>query len=127
LIVDDEVEIARMLEEMLTNLGYSVTVRTSPLEALQLFRMKPERFDLLLTDQTMPQLTGDQLIREILSCDPELPAIVMTGFSDIVTKSNFQRTGACELLMKPIGRMDLAQALSKALSGHRLSHSAAKS
>ena len=118
LIVDDEVSITEVLKEFLEHLGYTVTVRTHPLEALRDFRMNPHRFDCLITDQTMPTLGGDQLSREILKIRPDMPIILCTGFSHTIEKENALEQGITAFLYKPILLDQLSQTLT-----HILSHS----
>ncbi|MFH1011173.1 MAG: ATP-binding protein [bacterium] len=116
LLVDDEEVIANMGREMLEPLGYSVTTQTNSLAALEVFRASPHRFDIVITDQTMPQMTGDQLAREMLKIRPELPIVLITGFSERVTSKNFRRLGIRELVMKPLVSRELAGAIRRALS-----------
>ena len=108
LFVDDEETIVRLGQELLTHLGYSVTVRTSSVEALDLFRSDPQRFDLVITDQTMPTMPGDSLARELLRIRPELPIILCTGFSHIVSAEKAKAIGIRGYLMKPLAIRDLA-------------------
>ncbi len=79
LFVDDEPMIVGMGRETLKRLGYSVTTRTSSIEALELFRMKPMEFNLVITDQTMLQMTGTDLAKEILHIRPDIPITLCTG------------------------------------------------
>ena len=81
LFVDDEAAIVNMGSQILERLGYSVTTRTSSLEALELFRSKKDDFDLIFTDMTVPNLTGDNLVVELMKIRPEIPIILFTGYS----------------------------------------------
>jgi signal transduction histidine kinase/CheY-like chemotaxis protein len=108
LFVDDEETIVRLGKELLSQLGYTVEVQTSSLEALTVFRQDPERFDLVITDQTMPGLTGEALSRELLRIRPELPIILCTGFSHIMTAEKAKALGIQAYLMKPLAIRDLA-------------------
>ncbi len=108
LFVDDEETIVRLGKELLSQLGYRVEVQTSSLEALTVFRQDPERFDLVITDQTMPGLTGEALSRELLRIRPELPIILCTGFSHIMTAEKAKALGIQAYLMKPLAIRDLA-------------------
>ena len=108
LFVDDEETIVRLGKELLSPLGYTVEVQTSSQEALQVFRHDPQRFDLVITDQTMPGLTGEALSRELLRIRPELPIILCTGFSHIMTAEKAKALGIQAYLMKPIAIRDLA-------------------
>ena len=108
LFVDDEETIVRLGKELLTHLGYSVTVRTSSVDALALFRDNPQRFDMVITDQTMPTMPGDALSRELLRIRPDLPIILCTGFSHIVSAEKAKAMGIRGYLMKPLAIRDLA-------------------
>jgi signal transduction histidine kinase/ActR/RegA family two-component response regulator len=108
LFVDDEETIVRLGKELLSPLGYTVEVYTSSQEALNAFRHSPQRFDLVITDQTMPGLTGEALSRELLRIRPELPIILCTGFSHIITAEKAKTLGIQAYLMKPLAIRDLA-------------------
>jgi signal transduction histidine kinase/DNA-binding response OmpR family regulator len=108
LFVDDEETIVRLGKELLSPLGYTVEVYTSSQEALNAFRHNPQRFDLVITDQTMPGLTGEALSRELLRIRPELPIILCTGFSHIITAEKAKTLGIQAYLMKPLAIRDLA-------------------
>ncbi len=108
LFVDDEETIVRLGKELLSPLGYTVEVHTSSQEALNAFRQNPQRFDLVITDQTMPGLTGEALSRELLRVRPELPIILCTGFSHIMTAEKAKALGIQAYLMKPLAIRDLA-------------------
>jgi PAS domain S-box-containing protein len=108
LFVDDEVALARLGQEMLEHLGYTVTVRTSSIEALEAFRTMPRRFDLVITDQTMPNMTGETLAREMRRLRPELPIILCTGFSHTITAEKAQMLRLNAFLMKPLTTRELA-------------------
>ncbi len=108
LFVDDEETIVRLGQELLTHLGYSVTVRTSSVEALALFRNDPQHFDMVITDQTMPTMPGDALSRELLRIRPDLPIILCTGFSHVVSAEKAKAMGIRGYLMKPLAIRDLA-------------------
>jgi len=108
LFVDDEETIVRLGKELLSPLGYTVEVQTNSLEALNVFRQDPQRYDLVITDQTMPGLTGEALSRELLRIRPELPIILCTGFSHIMTAEKAKALGIQAYLMKPLAIRDLA-------------------
>jgi len=103
LLVDDEPSIIKMQEKSLERLGYSVTSRTSSIEALEAFRSSPDKFDLIITDMTMPNKTGDKLTNEVKAIRYDIPVILCTGFSEKLNslKDNLDVDG---LLMKPIDR-----------------------
>ena len=108
LFVDDEETIVWLGKELLEQLGYTVEVQTNSVEALNIFRNDPQRFDLVITDQTMPGLTGEALSRELLRIRPELPIILCTGFSHIMTAEKAKALGIQAYLMKPLAIRDLA-------------------
>jgi len=115
LFVDDDNNLAEMGKLMLEKLGYNVTVRTSSIEALEVFRKTPNKFDLVITDQTMPNKTGTQLTRELLRLRPDIPVILSTGFSETVNKENFKTLGIRAFVMKPIVKNDIAKIIRKVL------------
>ena len=82
LFIDDEEAIVEMVPEILQRLGYRVVCEQSPLKALELFHAQPDKFDLVITDMTMPQMPGTSLIKEMLMVRPDLPIILCTGFSE---------------------------------------------
>jgi PAS domain S-box-containing protein len=115
LFVDDEEILVEMGHDMLSNLGYTVTAVTDSIEALEIFRDQPERFDLVLTDMTMPKMTGLGLSKEIQRIRPEIPIILSTGFSDLVDEKNSAALGIRKVLMKPFSLKDLAELIRKVL------------
>ena len=119
LFVDDEESIARLGCTMLERLGYTVTICTSAPEALALFRAAPERFDLVITDHTMPTMTGATLAQEIRCLRPELPVIVCSGFSHTMNADKAQALGLDAFLLKPFLHRDLGLAVRRVLDKHR--------
>jgi len=117
LFVDDEESIVKMGAQRLERLGYTVEVTTSPLEALDLFRSKPNQFDLVITDLTMPKMTGDKLVKEILSIRQDIPIILCTGFSEKMNGEKATAIGAAGYLEKPHEKLSLAQMVRKVLDG----------
>ena len=115
LLVDDEVALSAMVAHMLENLGYHVTAATDSGEAFELFRSDPHRFDLVVTDQTMPRLTGAELAKQILSLRPDIPIILCTGFSDLVDRESAEAIGIRAFMMKPVTMANLAETVRKAL------------
>jgi len=115
LIVDDEPDIVEIGRKMLESLGYQVASRTSSMEALELIRNQPQRFDLAITDMTMPNMTGDKLAAEILSIRKDIPIILCTGFADPIAEEKAKVLGIKGVLMKPILRVELAKAVNKAM------------
>ncbi|MHB8810423.1 MAG: PAS domain-containing protein [Desulfobulbaceae bacterium] len=115
LLVDDELALAEMERRMLQRLGYHVESRVSSIEALQAFRDNPLKFDLVITDQAMPNMTGVELARELLAIRPDLPIILCTGFSRQINEANAKALGIREFLMKPLIKKDIAIAIRRVL------------
>jgi DNA-binding response OmpR family regulator/signal transduction histidine kinase len=116
LIVDDELPTLKMLKQMLERLGYQVSIRASSVEALEAFKLRPDCFDLMITDFTMPNLNGLGLAKEILSVRPEIPIIMYSGFSEQMDAVMAKASGIREYLMKPVIVSELAAAIRRALS-----------
>jgi CheY-like chemotaxis protein len=115
LVVDDEAPITRMISQVLKPLGYHVTAHTSSIQALEAFKADPGRFDLVLTDMTMPEMTGDQLARQIMAIRPSIPVIISTGYSATLTAEVAKAIGIRALLKKPASKSTLAAAVRQAL------------
>ena len=115
LFVDDEEVLTHVGQELLTNLGYHVAVFTSSLEALEVVRNDPQAFDLVITDQTMPNLTGEGLTRELLRLRPDLPVILCSGFSYAMTKEKLKEIGIRAYHMKPLEFRELALTVRRVL------------
>jgi CheY-like chemotaxis protein len=115
LFLDDEPTLVEIGKQMLEQLGYQVTTRTSSVEALDLFRAQPGQFDLVITDMTMPQMTGDRLAQELMSIRKDLPVILCTGFSHAITGERAAKMGIKAFLMKPLVRRDLARTVREVL------------
>ncbi len=115
LFVDDEPAIVELGKRLLESLGYIVTGCTGALEALERFKAGSQDFDLLITDMTMPQMTGDRLAIEIMRIRPELPVIVCTGYSERIDPERAQHLGIRFLIMKPFLKVEMANAVRKAL------------
>ncbi|HKL81389.1 MAG TPA: response regulator, partial [Desulfobacter sp.] len=115
LLVDDEPSITQLIQLMLERLGYTVTARVSSIEALEAFKENPEKFDMVISDMSMPNMTGDQLANEIRQIRPEIPIIICTGFSERINKENAEALGANGLLMKPIVKSEMAKMIRKML------------
>ena len=113
LLVDDESQVVRVTSELLKSLGYRVTGRTAPLEALQEFKNDPDHYDLLLTDLTMPKLTGVELSRKIKDIRPDLPVILFTGYSERLTSEEAAEAGIDEYCMKPVSLRDLSMSVGR--------------
>ncbi len=115
LFVDDEKDLADATGGILTYLGYQVTAKTSSLEALALFRSQPDAFDLVITDQTMPDMTGMQLAEELLGIRPDLPIILCTGYSSKIDAGAAGNMGIRAFAMKPVRQEKMAKMIRQAL------------
>jgi len=101
--------IVEVEEQMLKRIGYRVVSMTSPLAALDAFQAGPDEFDLVISDQTMPGMTGEMLAREIMRIRPDMPVILCTGYSELITEERARAEGIKRLLMKPLVIRDLAE------------------
>ncbi len=115
LFVDDEVPIAKMGGQTLERLGYTVSIRTSSIEALELFRTKPNDFDLVITDMTMPNMTGDRLAVEMMKIRSDIPVILCTGYSKTISDDSATAIGIKAFAYKPIIKSDLAKTVREVL------------
>jgi len=115
LIVDDEEPIVKMEKAILARLGYRITTRTSSLEALEAFRAAPHAYDLVLTDMTMPKMTGLQLARALKEMRSDIKIIISTGFSEQINEPIAKRSGIESLIFKPIIREQLARVVRRVL------------
>lgn len=115
LFVDDEEDLVSLGKKMLEGLGYSVVTKTNSMAALECFRTDPQLFDIVITDQTMPGMTGDVLARELMKLRPEIPVILYTGFSHTITPEKAKSIGIREFIMKPFLTSEIASTLRKVL------------
>ena len=111
LLVDDEASLVQLGRNTLSALGYEVEATTQPLEALEIVRAAPHRFALVITDQTMPKLTGLELADQLRQIRPGLPMILMTGFSLAITAERVRAAGVSQLLLKPASLQSLGNAI----------------
>lgn len=109
LFVDDEKSMVSVGRDRLELLGYQVESKTNPIKALELFRANPDHFDLVITDMAMPQMTGDQLVKQMLNIRPDLPTIICTGFSQNINEKKAKRIGIYQYIEKPLNWSDLAR------------------
>ncbi len=114
-LVDDEPAIANLCARILDRLGYKVTLWTSSVAALEAFRADPFGFDLVISDMSMPRMTGDLLAAEMKQIRPDIPIVICTGFSERINQENAQAVGVEGFLMKPITKSDLAGMVRKVL------------
>ncbi len=115
LFVDDEPSLVHIGKQILERLGYDVTTRTSSLEALELFKIKSEKFDLVITDMTMPGMTGDQLSGEFIKIRADIPIILCTGYSKNISEDKARGIGIRALVMKPVVAKQLADIVRQVL------------
>jgi len=115
LCIDDEQSVIKLIKQMLEQLGYKVEARTSSVEALEFFRERPNRFDLVITDMTMPDMTGDQLAKKMMKIRPDIPIILCTGFSERTSEKEAEKMGIRTFLMKPFKMRSLGDTVRKVL------------
>jgi signal transduction histidine kinase/CheY-like chemotaxis protein len=120
LLIDDEEQIVSMEQQMLENLGYQVTARTDSKEALEEFTQQPQNFDLVITDMTMPHMSGDQLAKRLLDIKPDIPVILCTGFNEDITEEKALAMGIQKFVMKPVIKNDLATTIRTVLDQNQL-------
>ncbi len=115
LFVDDEVTVASLAKQMLERLGYTLTVKNNSAEALATFRAAPDKFDLIITDQTMPDIVGSELARKMLEIKSDMPIILCTGYSAAITEEAAREIGIKAFVMKPFGYREITEAIRRAL------------
>jgi CheY-like chemotaxis protein len=108
-----------MGRRILERLGYKVETRTSAIEALELFTLKPDKFDLIITDMAMPKMTGDKFANQALKERPDIPIILCTGFSETIDGKTARKIGIAEYIEKPLDMSDFAFKVRKVLDGHK--------
>ena len=116
LLVDDEQPLVEIGKQMLERLGYTVAARTSSIEALELFKVQPNRFDLVITDIVMPNMTGEKLAEKLMDIRADIPIILCTGYSEKFTRRQASDLGIRSFLMKPLVMQDLAGTVRQALA-----------
>ena len=104
---------------MLERLGYEVVTKRNSVQALELFRAEPDRFDLVITDMTMPDMTGDKLAQELMKIRPQIPIILCTGHSILVSEEKAKEIGIKAFVMKPLVMRNLAETVRKVLDAGR--------
>ena len=115
LFVDDEESLIDMGKQLLVSLGYTVTSRINSLEAFELFKTRPDAFDLVITDLTMPNMTGDELAEQLFAIRSDIPVILCTGFSARITEEKAKSMGISAFILKPLIRKDIAETIRKVL------------
>ncbi|MBF0378087.1 MAG: response regulator [Desulfamplus sp.] len=122
LYVDDEIPIVEMAQEMLTTLGYKVEGVVGSVQALERFKQSPEKFDIVITDQTMPNLTGCEFAKKIWEIRSGIPVILCSGFNDLVNPEFAKNIGISEYVMKPYSKQEMAIKIRKALQREQIAH-----
>lgn len=117
LFVDDEEALVEWARAALIRHGYTVTATSSPREALKIFASNPLQYDLIITDQAMPGMTGIQLSKMLLSLRPDVPIILCTGHSDSLTTETMKESGIREFLVKPVLRQELVKTIHQVVKG----------
>lgn len=116
LFVDDEESLIDMGKQLLESLGYTVTSRINSLEAFELFKARPDAFDLVITDLTMPNMTGDELAEQLFAIRSDIAVILCTGFSARITEEKAKSMGIKAFILKPLIRKDIAETIRKVLN-----------
>ena len=119
LLVDDEKAMVDMTKRIIERLGYQVTTKTGSREALELFRSQPNEFDIVISDQTMPGLTGGELAKQLLTIRPNIPIVICTGYSSKLNAKQAKTIGISGFIMKPVEKHELAITLRRALDERR--------
>jgi len=115
LLVDDEPDIVEAEKAMLERLGYAVVASVSSVDALKVFDREPQGFDIIITDQTMPDMAGMALAKKIIEKRGDVPVILCTGYSEVLSDEEIQKTGIRELVMKPVSKREMREILRRAL------------
>lgn len=116
LFIDDEKPLVLLISEILVTLGYHVETSESSIEALEMFRTDPLKYDLIITDMTMPDMTGDRLAKEMIEIRKDIPIIICTGYNEHINRKSAKSLGIKEFLMKPVNMHTLSEAVRRALN-----------
>lgn len=108
LVVDDEAPLASLIQQLLALLGYRATALSNSLEALDLFRSDPHGFDLVITDYTMPHMTGMSLAKQMMDIRPDIPIVLCTGYTEMIDEATARESGIRAFFMKPVAQRDIA-------------------
>jgi PAS domain S-box-containing protein len=119
LFVDDEDFLVDVGKQMLERLGYQVETKSNPLDAIETFASRPDRYDLVVTDLTMPNLAGDALARRLQSIRPDIPIILCTGYSERINEEKAAALGIHALMMKPLSMDELSRTIRRILDTPR--------
>ena len=121
LVVDDDVNFGKMLSQLMTRNGWDVVYRNDPLEALETVEGNPHHWDLVITDQVMPNLRGQDLIAKIKTLNPRLPCILCTGYDETLTQASAQQHGAALLLFKPMSAKQVMSSVASVMNSSQTS------
>jgi len=105
-----------MSRDMLQSYGYDVTIRSNSLDALETFQNQPSHFDVVITDQTMPGMTGAELSTRLLKIRPDIPIILCSGYSSIISETKAKALGIKKFALKPLTKKDLARLVQMVLT-----------
>ena len=115
LFVDDEIAVAEVGNRILTRLGYQVTVKHNATEALECFRQRPTEFDIIITDQTMPKMSGFEFAKEVINIRQNIPVVLISGYNDVIDPETVKSSGIFEYLLKPLNTSDISKVVREAL------------
>ena len=115
LLVDDEVDLLNSVSQLLTETGYRVQPYSDPIEALEHFKRTPEEFDIAVTDESMPKISGIQLMKELKSLKPEFPVIICTGYSEELDRQGLEAIDSYDLIRKPFTVEEISKSIDAAL------------
>ena len=118
LYIDDEIDLISPVKAMLAKLGYTVTADNSSINALEYFKNNPDNIDLVITDQTMPGMTGKELITQIRAINPDIPVILCTGYSDQIDEESAFAMGISAFIYKPFIISDISKTIREVLDGN---------
>jgi CheY-like chemotaxis protein len=118
LFVDDEEALVEIGKQMLERLGYEVIAEKDSVRALKQFQRDPAHFDLVITDQTMPNMTGIELAKRMMSIKKDIPIILCTGFSEVISSESAKAMGIREFVMKPIIKSEMAETIRRVIADH---------
>jgi nitrogen-specific signal transduction histidine kinase len=116
LVVDDQISVVNTIVSMLDQMNYTTTSTINSREALELFKKNPDQFDLVLSDMTMPRMTGDKLATAIINIRDDIPVLLMTGYSDVISAEEVSALGVRELINKPISPRELSEVIYRELN-----------
>ena len=115
LLIDDELSVLGVMQKILDRLGYKVTGKSDSLEALELFRKDPDAFNIVVTDMTMPNLSGVDLAQKMSIIKPGIPIVLCTGFNLKINQETAEENGISRLIMKPVTKGEIAEVLREVL------------